>query len=310
MAQASGSNAYLLIAKESVYGVAPTTGWEQVAMATYGETIGATTEELQSNAIKKGRGIANVRSGMKRAEGNFPIEFGSNGLDIILDGLTGENTGAGTVLDPFLWKRKDTIPSFSIAKEHTDINQYFVLKGYKVNTLELNFEPGQFVSGQASFLGKGDPTQSTTSTISSFTSYQHEAYTGIDAEVLIDDVVSNSCANLSFTISNELENQDVLGSDYAKSINLGRGFVTGNISLLFEDASIFTKWYNETRSDLKVRLTFNNEVVQFHFPKIKLNGDGVQKISVPNGLLLEMTFTSETDSVLESDFIITKYTIV
>lgn len=306
MTQASGSASQILIVKEVDFGVVPTTPqFSLLSQASYGESLNSTSEEIISNAIDKFRSVKSTRNGLKSSDGSVPFEFSTDGSDLILEGLSGLKTGTGTSLDPFIYKRGNSVPSFSVEKGFTDINEYFLLKGMKVNSLELNCEPGQILSGSVSFLGKGDPSVSSTSADTTPTSTVHVPFTGIDTKVLIDNSEAN-VSSFTLNITNNLTAQNVLGSAFAKSINAGRGEVTGTISILFEDSSVFEDWLNEVESKIELEITLGTKVTKFTFNKVKYNGAGLPNIETSDGVIYTLNWRSIYDATSQSDFVISQ----
>lgn len=304
MTQATGSAAQLLIVKETVFGEVPATPqFSLLSQAGYGESLNSTAEEIISNAIDKFRSIKATRNGLKSSDGSIPFEFSTDGSDLILEGLAGAKTGTGTSLDPYIYKRNNSLPSFSVEKGFTDLNKYFSLKGLKVNSLELNCEPGQILSGSVTFLGRGDPSVSDTSLDTTPTSTVHVPFTGIDTKVKIDGAYAN-VSNFTLNITNNLTAQNVLGSAFAKSINAGRGEVTGTISILFEDSDIFEAWLNEEESNIELEIILGTKVTKFKFAKVKYNGAGLPNIETSDGVIYTLNWRSIYDATAQSDFII------
>ena len=306
MTQASGSAGQILIVKEVTFGVTPVTPvYKLLAQAGYGESLNSSAEEIISNVIDKARSVKATRNGLKSSDGSLPFEFGTEGADLVLEGLAGSKSGAGTGVSPYIYKRGSTVPSFSIEKGFTDVAQYFTLKGMKINSLELNIEPGQIVSGTCTVLGKGDPSVATSSADASPDSVIHIPFTGIDAVVSIGGSAANVSA-FTMNITNNLSVQNVLGSAYAYSVNAGRGEVTGTISLLFENSDYFDMWLAESEEEIECVLTIGAKVTTFTFAKCKFNGSGLPNIETPDGVIYTLNWRSIYDATAQSDFVISQ----
>ncbi len=305
MTQATGSNSQLLIVKEAIFGVTPSTpNYALLNSAVYGESINSSSEELVSNQINSKRSIQRTRNGMFKGSGSIPIEFGNDSTDLLLEGIAGSKSGAGTSVSPYVFKRGSSLPSFSIEKGFKDIGQYFTFTGNVFNQLDLNFEAGQNISGTVSTISKGEVTNAQTSADASPSVVSFENLTGIDTNVYINNVLAN-VPSINFSITNGATEQAVLGSKFAKSINAGTGETTGSITVLFEDESIFDAWLNESISTIKIECIYNSKSIVFEFNSVKYNAAGVPNIETAEGVLYTLNWRAVYNATDDSDFKIT-----
>lgn len=85
MSQASGSNAQIAYCEETTYGVTPASpSMILLRAAGFGESLGATTEALKSNAISGSRSVQDIKPGNVDVAGAIPYELSINGLGKLL----------------------------------------------------------------------------------------------------------------------------------------------------------------------------------------------------------------------------------
>ena len=74
--QATGSQSYIAICDETTYGVTPASPTLQKLTAmVYGESLGASYEEVVSNSVNGTRAKSDVRNGNQTVSGRVPFEL-------------------------------------------------------------------------------------------------------------------------------------------------------------------------------------------------------------------------------------------
>jgi hypothetical protein len=303
MPQASGSAARFTYVEESAWGTTPgSPTMKALAAAVYGESFGGSIDELRSNAISASRAVQGVRGGPIGVQGSIPIELPWLGIGTILKGVLGGKTTTGAGPYTHVLKRAATVPSFSIEKGFTDIGQYIVMRGCKMNSLSIALDPTALVTGTLTLQGK-DQTASGTAlgtpaalTHTPFAVWEGAAQEGGSAATIV---------GANFTITNNLNGPRQVGSRYIGALTEGQGEATGDVQLLFQDLTAYNKWANETQSSLKFTFTNGPNSVEFNFPKVIYTGDATPKIANAQGVLVPLQFRGVYDGTALSDVVIT-----
>lgn len=302
MAQASGSNAQIIYGEESTYGTAATSGiyWKG---ATYGEGFGGSTEELQSNAINASRAIQDTKAGNVSVGGSIPFELSCVGLGTILKHLMGSNatTGAGPTYTHTM-KRGALPVGLTIEKGFTDITQFELFTGCRIQSMALSLNPEGLVTGTMDFVGKaqsasGSSFDGTPTDLGHTVIAHHEATTveeGGSAETLL---------GFEINISNNLDtSKRAVGSQYIASLPEGKGECTGTVIFQFEDLTYYNKWLNNTATSLDITLTdSSSNTIRFYMPNVKYTGDGSPKIESPQGVVIALNWRAIYDVTEATD---------
>ena len=303
MTQASGSASQLLLIPEKVWGETPLPADVKsflLGFSKFGESLSSESSELVSDVITSQRGTADVRNGLVTTSGSIPFELSLLSSELlfyfVLGSFTQVKEGAKFVKT---FKRAKNLPSFSIEKGFTDINQYFMLKGCKVNSLQMTVEPDGLVTGSIDVIGKSiDNSQTSFST--EFEEVVHSAYAGLDA-VILEGGQAAQYTSFNFTLANNANSNNVIGSKYIASLNAGKAEATGELSVMFEDVVMYTKWASETQTDIKLKFTKGEDYVEIVFPKVKFNGNALPPIDSAEGILQTLNFRGLLDLATSTD---------
>lgn len=303
MARASGSNARFLIQPEDTWGVKNTTPNALVlSNVTTGESLNASSEELVSNAISGHRGISDTRNGTISVTGSLPAELsvGNFSNDLFFYGVLGEYVqtpltvnGVGKFQKVF--KRAKELPSFTIEKGLTDVNQYFDFLGCKINSLQVQAEAqGSLINTTAELWGKSLENKQVPFDDTPIETV-HSINSGIDAIQVLEAGSSACYSNVNFTIANGITQQYCLGSKFVTGLPVGKGELTGSVTLYFENNTIFLKWLDEVQTSLDIKIQYKNDSIRFYFPIVKFNGDGVVLVESQDGLTVTYNFRALID---------------
>ena len=306
MTQASGSNGYVAYGEETTYGSTP--GSPSLTLlkgATYGEALGGSVAEVRSNAISNVRDIQDVKGGNVDAGGSIPFELALNDGVILkhLLGDTVQTTGTGPYTHVI--KRGALPTSLYIEKGFTDVAQYVLFNGVRIESLQLNVQPEGLIAGSLEVKAAAI-TRGTSSVDATPTDLGHNAIIHHEADLVEEGGAAAILLGLEFTITNNLDQEKFrVGSRYRTSMPEGVGECTGTVTFQFEDETYFNKWINETASSLEFRFTQGTSSITFLFPNIKYTGDAVPKIETDKGIITALPFRAIHDAVENSDVVIT-----
>lgn len=307
MTQATGSASQILLIPEKEWSVLPAQDEVKpflLGFSKYGESLASESSELVSDVITQERGTADARNGLVTVSGSLPFELSILSSEILFYYTLGAYTQV-KFGDKFVkeFKRAKTLPSFSVEKGFTDIDQYFTLKGCKVNNMQISVEPDGLVSGSIDIVGRS--SENSTSTFS--TDYQevvHSAFAGIDGAILEGGENAQYTA-FSLTLANNAAGPNVIGSKYIASLNAGKAEATGELTVMFENVVMYNKWANETQTDIKLTFTRDDDYVEILFPKVKFNGNALPPIDSADGILQTLNYRGLLDLTKSSDVVVT-----
>jgi hypothetical protein len=149
-----------------------------------------------------------------------------------------------------------SLPSFVYEKGFTDIDKYFVYNGCKVSSLKMSGKADGFIDGSISIMG----CKETEKTVSFDDNGIDDAFTPFDAfEAVISENASplGTVTDWNFSIDNSLDGGSYVidGTGERYSLPAKRAKVTGKITCIFEDTTLYDKAIANTETSLSIVLT-------------------------------------------------------
>jgi len=214
----------------------------------------------------------------------------------VVEAVTTESATNNTKINGDYAENQTTDKSFSVEAGFTDIVQYQVLKGLKVDKMNVSAKPNSMVDltfdlvGQdsAAFSGSslGAPTDVDTSDPCDTTTGSVQE--GGAASAIISGADFSGAWNRQLT--------EVLGAAIPQTIEAGMFDVSGTITAFFADATLFNKFISETLTSLLIAFTDPaNNAIYFYFPAVKYTG-GSKSISGSSDVPLKLPFTAYRDA--------------
>lgn len=298
---ADNSRRQLAYIAESVYGTTPTTPQTQlVEFTSFDAEFQA--EQLNDPSIRADRQVGFSRRGNLSAGGSLGVVMCPDNYDTFLEAALG-GTWTTNVL-----KVGNNVRSFAFEEGFNDIAQYRVFNGVMLNTLSMEVTPtslvnatfGLFGSTASAFTGTSIDTTPTAVTVKD--KFFHEG--GVIQEG--GSTVAN-VTGINFQLTNNLTGNYALGNTGYRSVSLGRVEVTGTVTALFENVTLYNKFRNSTDSSLSFQLTAGSpaETLTWAFPKVKYTTGSLQR-SDSGPVLVSMGFTSVYDSTAATSLSITR----
>lgn len=212
---------------------------------------------------------------------------------IALDGSSVVAKAAGDSVTATLLGKRTWVPatghtddSFCFEDWYADIAQSEQFSGCKLQSIAVDLPSTGLATVTAQFLGK----DITTGTVQYFTTPAAPITSGrlaaVNGAVIFNGVKAATITGMSFTVDFGVSSDTVVGSNVAPAINTGIVGVSGQITVLFEDAAMRDTFVNETVSTIVGAFTSgsapNSDVVAFTFPAVKTGGasknDGTSSI--------------------------------
>jgi len=266
---AQGSRYQAIYAVEDAWAELPTTP-TVYNLRTTGFGIQLEKSSFQSEEIRSDRQISDMRHGMFSVTGDIPVEMSYGAFDDLISAAMFND-----------WALDDTIEigttqkSLRIQRAFTDIGEYHEFLGCVPSSWSMSLEPDSIVTSTFSFMGREmDTTQTLTGAVDKATNSPFDSFSGFIREggnTSGDEIAV--VTGLDFTLENNLEATQVLGSNKTAGLPAGRAVVTGTVTAYFNNSTLLDKFINETESEIQFQLmdTAGN-TLEFYMPRIKYSG--------------------------------------
>lgn len=315
--QSKGAEVQLAFEQETTFAADPAS-WGSGNLKLFpftSEDLRLSRETIRSESITAVRDQRTPRRGNYNVNGTINFEVDAMWMGTILKNAIGSasstNGGAGAN-----WTHTITVGALPaglvIDKRFVNVGsatgtQYFHYNGCKINQLSMSFNPSGFVTGSIAIVGSKE-TQTTTAYDSTVdTSQGINPFDGFEATIYEggSGTTTLGYANrVEFTLDNSLDDDNFVigGGGYRRSLPEGKAIITGRMTVLFEDISLYTKAVNFDTSLLKLVLTrgtgngsANNEYLEILIPELKYD---TSSPVVPNdsGLEVELPFSAFASS--------------
>jgi hypothetical protein len=298
---AQGSRSSLSYIVESTVGTTPAGNFTNLPFST--QSLNLSKDRVAGNDIQADRMPRVDRHGNRQVGGDVVVDLRKGDYDAFLESAM-LNTWATDVL------KVGTAPKyFSIEDYAADVDQARLFTGCTVSSLALSIAPSQMVTSTFTMVGKDmtigatEKTQDDPSGNAPF-----DAYSGA---VAIGNVGASSASGvvtgIDFTLNNSFAPTFVVGDDSAPALEVGRAEIEGTLTAYFEDATLITRFLNETETELSVSVddpTGSNEYT-FLFPRVKINSADVG-VDGPNSRTISMSFVALYDSTEATNLKITR----
>jgi hypothetical protein len=298
---AQGSRSSLSYIVESTFGTTPAGNFTNLPFST--QSLNLSKDRVAGNDIQADRMPRVDRHGNRQVGGDVVVDLRKGDYDAFLESAM-LNTWATDVL-----KVGTTPKYFSIEDYAADVDQARLFTGCTVSSLALSIAPSQMVTSTFTMVGKDmtigatEKTQDDPSGNAPF-----DAYSGA---VAIGNVGASSASGvvtgIDFTLNNSFAPTFVVGDDSAPALEVGRAEIEGTLTAYFEDATLITRFLNETETELSVSVddpTGSNEYT-FLFPRVKINSADVG-VDGPNSRTISMSFVALYDSTEATNLKITR----
>jgi hypothetical protein len=298
---AQGSRSSLSYIVESTFGTTPAGNFTNLPFST--QSLNLSKDRVAGNDIQADRMPRVDRHGNRQVGGDVVVDLRKGDYDAFLESAM-LNTWATDVL-----KVGTTPKYFSIEDYAADVDQARLFTGCTVSSLALSIAPSQMVTSTFTMVGKDmtigatEKTQDAASGNAPF-----DAYSGA---VAIGNVGASSASGvvtgIDFTLNNSFAPTFVVGDDSAPALEVGRAEIEGTLTAYFEDATLITRFLNETETELSVSVddpTGSNEYT-FLFPRVKINSADTP-VDGPNSRTISMSFVALYDSTEATNLKITR----
>jgi len=191
--------------------------------------------------------------------------------------------------------------SFNIEREYDDIgSDYMLFLGMMLEGFTMSVVPEQIITGAFNTIGK------TYEALTASAGSGYDAKSTTDWLNAVDDVLgllenqsAITLAQLDLAVANNLRQRLVLGSLGPQSMGAGQFNVSGSIQVYYESKTLFTKFLNQTETQLAFKLqdTAGNTYI-IDLPAVKFS-DGTRNAGAKESdIMANLNFLAYKDSSL------------
>lgn len=193
-----------------------------------------------------------------------------------------------------------TDDSYTIEQWFSDIAQSEVYTGLKPASVSLSLPSTGLVTASMSFMGKNLEKKGATQYFTSPTPTNTEGiFAAVSGAVVVNGKPVGLITSMDLNISRNQEAANVVGSNFAADIFVGRITATGSMSVYFQDADFRNYFDTEAKINLVVALTTGSEknaqAMSFTMGKVKTNSGS--KSDAELGLVQSMDFEALQNDV-------------
>lgn len=199
-----------------------------------------------------------------------------------------------------------TDDSYTVEQWFSDIAQSEVYTGLKPASVALSLPSTGLVTASFSLMGKNLERTGTTQYFTSPNPTNTEGiFAAVSGAVVVNGVPVGLITSMDLSISRNQEMANVVGSNSAAAIFVGRITATGSMSVYFQDAVFRDYFDKEAKVSVVVALTTGEEkdadAMSFSMGKVKVNTSG--KSDAELGLIQSMDFEALQNDVTTGGFV-------
>ncbi len=193
-----------------------------------------------------------------------------------------------------------TDDSYTVEQFFSDIGQSEVYTGLKPASIALSLPSTGLVTANLSFMGKNLERTGTTQYFTSPTPTNTEGiFAAVSGAVVVNGKPVGLITSMDLNISRNQEAANVVGSNFAADIFVGRVTASGSLSVYFQDAVFRDYFDDEAKISIVVALTTGEEkdaeAMTFTMGKVKINSGS--KTDAELGLTQSMDFQALQNDV-------------
>lgn len=197
----------------------------------------------------------------------------------------------------------NTYRSFTIERAFRDVNKYLLNKGCRINSMQMNIPATGIAKATFGIIGQDQmPMADTSADVDG--QYTPVANTSplisVKGELREGNQLLATVTGMTLNVNNQLDGKATLGSNHIQNVLWGKmQKVSGELTVLFENATMYNKFINETESSVDLILEDGSNFMRMRLPRVKYTSGEIGDDD-PQGLPIQMNFealvpTSTTD---------------
>jgi len=308
MAQQQGSNVKLLYQAEPIWKQVPSNA-DAMVLPFVSESVRLDRNLISSRTIRSSRNPQAPVRGNVDVAGDVTFELAPQYGKLLhlafgsYTAVSGESVGmeAGTYKHTF---KIGALPSFTLEKQFTDLDtaKYFQYSGCRVGSLRVSIKAEGMIECVAGVMGAKE-TEAAASFDSSPVDLGHDPFDGFQVTLLENGSAIATASEVEFTLDNALDGSSYVidGTGQRHSIPSGTAKVSGTVTALFENTTLYDKAIAHTETSLVITLTRGtgagtdgNEKLTFTIGELIFQPTA-PVVNGPQGVLVELPFEGYYD---------------
>lgn len=293
---ADANTAALAYIEEVTWGTTPASALQTLRFT--GENLVDQEESTESAEILSDRMLRAVRRTGRFCQGDINFELSDDVLDDLLEGVLADDW-TSNVLENGTTEKSYTFEK-QITVDGSPSPVYRTFKGCRLDTLSLTMQPGALITGTLGVLGKGGLAGTVTAGSGAYTAASStEPLSCIDITTITEASVDpGDVTEITLNITNNLRRQMALGSSDPIGLGYGAFRVDGTMRLYFADNSLYTKFVNETETELEFTVTDSaSSTLTFTIPTARWGPPEEPITGINTDIIASFPFTAVRDSV-------------
>jgi hypothetical protein len=269
---ALGAKTHVVFAPESVWGVREGTPVGKI-IPHVSDTLDANQGMIEPNTLRPDRRFSAPIQGNIAPAGDVNVEFTANGHGLLMYYLLGGTptpSGSGPFVHVIEEGLQTDLPSFTIEKGYTDIEQYIQYDGGRLSQATLLFEPESLITGAITLGAKNElgdassiddePEDPVFLPLNSYEGFIKEGAT-VGAAAALANVT-----RAELTLNNNLFPQNIVGSRFLGLLLAQRLRVSAAVELFFADLVLYNQFRNFTQRAYSIQAADpTGNYIQFDF---------------------------------------------
>lgn len=245
MSNAYGSNAKLIAAFESGYGIQPSEGYTQIAFSKY--DVSASQNLIDDDLLGNGRDPSKPSLDAINVNGGVSVPVDARSFGFWLKAALGspETTGTTTKLHTFK-SGALTLPSVCLQVQNPEIPLYRSHMGVRVDSIDIDFQRTGLTTAQIALIAQGENKDSLP-TDSTLTIYNPGRFSSFNGYIKKDGASMGRVVSAKLKYSNGLDKIETIRSDgKIDGADPTNAMAEGSITVRFDSTTLFDTAYSGT----------------------------------------------------------------
>lgn len=197
-------------------------------------------------------------------------------------------------------KNGTTKNSYFLEADFTDLSAVKYFSGMRVSECGVQFQASQIITGTFGFMGKKGFTASASvasTTTSAGTNTPMTAAVNVGEVREGGTVLTNKVQAFSFSLNNNMRARPQVGSTTTAEPGDGGVDVSGNMTVYFEDTTLYDKFVNHTETSISVKMNdVDGNKIILTLPAVQFSSGNPLAPGVDQDVFLSMDYTAFRDT--------------
>ena len=280
MSRAYGSNATLLLKRETAYGTTPSGNFIQIPFNSV--SLGSEQGLIDDPVLGQGRDPLAPLQDVINDEGDITVPMDPRYLGLWLSGLFGDPASTDNLdgtFDHVFVSGIDSLPSYSLEVGMAQVPAFFMHGGVVLNSIALDFQRSGAAAATINAIAQGE-TRNGTSQGGTPSTLAFNRISQCQGSIKKAGTAVANLTSGSLTYSNNLEKIETIRSDgLIDGADPTVASLSGRIDVRFADTTLIDAASSGTPVDLEFGYTVGNSSIMFtahevYLPKPKLAVEG------------------------------------